>query len=440
MRVALICPAEDRDRVRRRGDRPRESKILRTNRVSLLAVAAATPDGHEIVYVDEHVEPIDFGMRADVVGVSFPTGLAPRAYEIGDGFRRRGVPVAFGGYHPTFMPDEAMLHCDAVCVGEAEPSWPRMLSDLAGGRMEKVYRANGPCDLAGLGFLRRDIMKSEAYFSTNVVLAGRGCPHACEYCSVTSFFHHQYRCRPVSEVIREIRTLPGGLVLFGDDNLVADRAFALQLFQELEPLGKEWLSQCNLSIGEDTELLALAARSGCRGIFIGFESLSDRNLSQMGKGFYRAEHYAEIVGRIQEAGIAVMGGFVFGFDHDDDEVFDRTIEFVRKQRLVAAQLAILTPFPGTPLFERLDADGRILDRDWSRYDFRHVVFRPRRMSPEALQEGTDRVIDRFYSGRAILGRIGAALPVWGVRRTLLYALPLNIGYRLDLRRSPRARA
>jgi radical SAM superfamily enzyme YgiQ (UPF0313 family) len=433
MRVALICPAEQRHRVGRQGEKPHLSRTLRSNRISLLAVAAATPEDVEVEIIDEYVQPIHFEEHYDVVGVSFMTGTAPRAYEIGDEFRNRGVTVVFGGYHPTFMPDEAIQHSDAICIGEGELNWPRMLEDFKNRKLQGFYRSEKHIDLRNLRFLRRDLLNRNHYLTTNLVLAGRGCPYSCDFCSVTYFFDQTYRTRPVNHIIHEISTLDGELILFGDDNIVGDRNFSKALFRALAPMKKKWMSQANISIAEDDELLRLAEGSGCKGIFVGLESLSSRSLNEVGKGFYKPCEYLTLIRKICDHGIAVMGGFVFGFDHDDTGVFERTIEFANRAQLAAAQIAILTPFPGTPLFSRLSKQGRIFDKDWSKYDFRHVVFKPSLMTPEDLQEGSDRVIKEFYSVSSILSRLLHNSSKWGLRNTLSYGLPLNLAYKQNLK-------
>jgi radical SAM superfamily enzyme YgiQ (UPF0313 family) len=430
--VGLVCPAAERYRITRAGQRPRENKILRTNRISLLAVAAATPEGYEIEFIDEHVEAIDFDKHYDVVGVSFMTGFATRAYEIGDQFRQRGITVVFGGYHPTFLPEEAIRHCDAVCIGEAELVWPRILRDAASRKLAQFYKADRPVSMGKLHFLRRDLLKQGSYFTTNLVLVGRGCPRTCDFCSVTQFFENTYRYRPVTDVVAEVASLKGRLVLFGDDNIFAHAPFAKELFRELIPLRKSWMSQGNLSIAEDAELLDLAQRSGCKGLFIGLESLSNPNLKDIGKGFYNAERYRELIARLSDHGIAVMAGFMFGFDHDEKSVFEKTAAFINDAKLIAAQIAIVTPFPGTRFYDRLEAEARIFDHDWAKYDFRNVVFQPKHMTPQELQDGVSALIREVYGYPSIAKRMLRMTRTWGITDTLHVALPLNLGYRWSL--------
>jgi radical SAM superfamily enzyme YgiQ (UPF0313 family) len=417
----------------RHGARPKVSWMYRSGRVSLLAVADATPEEHSIRFIDEHAEPIDFNIKTDVVGVSFSTPLAPRAYEIGDEFRRRGVPVIFGGYHATFLPDEALKHCDSVCIGEAEPVWPRMLHDLEHWKLGRSYHSVARMDLLRWRPLRKAQWDSDSHEILNVVMAGRGCPRACDFCSVTEFFGNTYRHRPVGEIVKEIEELGNRFVLLGDDNIVADRVFTAELFRAMEPLKIHWMGQGTLTIADDPELVTLAARSGCRGIFIGLDSLTRENLESSGKGFCDVSRYAECVSRLTDAGIAVLAGFVFGFDNDDYRVFDRTVKFIRETSLIATQIAILTPFPGTRLYDRLAREQRIFDRDWAHYDCRHVVFNPKRMTAAELQDGTDWVIRETYSLTSLGLKAYELLPVLGPMGLFRYALPMDFACRQDIR-------
>jgi radical SAM superfamily enzyme YgiQ (UPF0313 family) len=385
------------------------------------------PAGVRTRILDEDVEPIDFGGEADLVGISLMTYNAPRAYEIADEFRRRGRPVVLGGYHPTFLPDEAARHADAVCVGEAEGTVPRMMADFLGGRLQARYES-APVDLRGLPIPDRRLIRSSAYITPDAVQATRGCPHGCTFCSVSTFARRRFRTRPVEEVVEELRQL-GRWLVFMDDNLVVDREYARELFARMEPLGKRWCSQCGVDIADDPRLVTLAARSGCIGLFVGLESLSDDNLAAWGKTTSRHRDYARAVSLLHAAGIGVYSGFVFGMDGDRPDVFARTLEFLDDARLDALQATILTPFPGTPLFAEMDRQGRITSRDWSLYDFGHVVFEPRSMSRETLRAGHAWVQSRFYSRASTWRRIARAFGYLSPAVVLHAMAPLNIGYR-----------
>ncbi len=423
--VLLICPAPQSCRVQP-GDKPIVSRFFRHTRLSLLAVAAATPPNWKVMIADEYVSPIDFSAKPTCVGLSFMTAGAPRAYEIAREFRSRGIPVLAGGYHPTFLPEEVLMHCDAVCIGDAEPSWPQMLRDLEQGVLKRVYRSNQFASLRGLAQPRRDLLNAQQYLTRNSVQTSRGCPNDCTFCSITSFYGAHYRHRPVEEVLDEIAGLPGKLVIFIDDNLVADRSYALKLFSGLRPLKRHWYSQAEITIAHDPELLEAAVESGCKGLFVGLESLSDESLIQVGKGFCSAEDYIEGIEALHRAGIAVEAGIIFGFDEDDTEVFDRTLDFLKTSHIEIAQITILTPLPGTAIYSQLEQEGRILTRDWSYYDFFHVVFQPKKMTPEELQAGTDEVIRRFYSTRAILERTITSSSFLGFLQAFGTILPLNL--------------
>lgn len=396
--------------------------------LNLATVAGLTPETWDIRIIDEAVEKLSPGFEATLVGVTVMTSLAPRAYAIADGLRQRGVQVVLGGIHPTILPDEAAQHADAVVVGEAEGVWGQVLKDAARRRLRQVYRSATRPSLAALPIPRRDLFKPGAYLTTATVQTSRGCPFSCDFCSVTRFFGRTYRCRPLDEIAREVSGLAQKVVLFVDDNICGAPARAKELFRRLAPLGLTWIGQSSINIARNLELLKLAADSGCRGLFIGLESLLSDNLHDVGKGLLnRVADYREAVTRIQQHGIGVEGAFIFGFDHDNPDIFARTVEFARRVRLAAAQFGVLTPFPGTPLRERLERERRIIDLDWGRYTISNVVHRPLRMSAEALQAGFDWAYRSFYSYPSILGRLlpqafrfGTALP---------FFLKLNLHFR-----------
>jgi radical SAM superfamily enzyme YgiQ (UPF0313 family) len=378
--------------------------------------------------VDEDIEPINFDTDADLIGISFMTYNAPRAYKIAERFRvEKGKPVILGGYHPTLMPEEASQHADAVCVGDAESNLPRMIEDFAAGRLSGLY-ASEPATLANLPIPRRDLIRKQDYAPIDVAQATRGCYHRCSFCSITAFHNHQFRARPVAEVIEEIKDL-GPYLLFMDDSLTADRDYAMELFSEMVPLGKHWFSQCGIGIAQDVELLDLASRSGCQGLFIGFESLSEQGLRSWNKHTNLGKDYVAAVRRLHTHGIAITAAFVFGGDHDAADVFPRTLDFLLQANVEVLQATRMTPFPGTPLFEEMDQQGRILDKDWSHYDFGHVVFDPAHMHRETLDIGVAWVQREFYSRRRIARRIQRSLRYLEPGVIVRAILPINLAYR-----------
>jgi radical SAM superfamily enzyme YgiQ (UPF0313 family) len=386
------------------------------------------PPGVETRIVDEDVEPIDFDLEADLVGISFMTFNAPRAYAIADRLRReKGKTVILGGYHPTFLPEEAIQHADAVCIGEAEHNVPRMAEDFAAGRLQPFYRSD-LVDLKGLPVPDRNLIRRRAYITVDALQATRGCPYRCKFCSIAAFHRYRIRTRPVDEVVEELKTL-GRYVAFMDDNIIGDRDYAVQLFGAMIPLGKRWFSQCGVGIAYDEELLRLAVRSGCRGLFVGLESLSQENLNGWCKHGNRAKDYCRLIRRLHEAGVGVYAGVVFGSDADTPETFEATLEFLLDANVDALQATRLTPFPGTPLFDDMERAGRIVDREWAHYDFSHVVFEPLHMSPTTLDRGTAWVLRQFYARRKIVQRLWKELRYLSPAAFSRVAIPLNFGYR-----------
>ena len=433
MKILLVAPCIQKYLLDP-GEKPKEVKLFRFSMLSVLTVAACTPKEHEVKIVDEHIEAVDFDDDADVVGISFMTAHAPRAYQLGEEFRRRGKTVVFGGFHPTFMTAEALEHCDAVVMGEAENTWPRVLRDIENNRLQRVYQSRRPVNLGTLPAVPRHLLKKNGYITINTVQASRGCNNACEFCSVSPFYGRRQRFRPIDRVVEELQSIPGMFVLFIDDNITGDAEYAKRLFRAMIPLKKKWISQASLKIADDEELVKLAARSGCCGLFVGLESINSRSLKEVEKGFNRTEHYGESIRKLQDAGIGIETGLIFGFDHDDVSVFERTLEFLLKHNIDAIQVSALTPLPGTRLYEKMVREKRIIDYRWEHYDYRHVVFKPRNMRPGQLQNGVDWIIGEFYSTENIARRVFANFSKPNLFRNLFVTLPINIGYHRDARR------
>jgi radical SAM superfamily enzyme YgiQ (UPF0313 family) len=386
-------------------------------------LAGLTPPEVDVRLVDENVEAVDTNAQADWVAITCMTASAPRAYAIADAFRQRGMPVVMGGIHPTVLPDEAALHADAVVLGEAEPIWRKMLQDLAAGRLRPRYQHPGYAELRGLPRPRRELLQVERYLTTNVVQTARGCPNACAFCTVSTVSGRRYRFRPVPEVVEEVRSLPGGWVGFVDDNITGNPQRAKQLFEALIPLKRRWIGQADLTMARDPQLLSLAARSGCQAMFVGLESLSQENLRATHKVSNTDTDMGAAIATIHRAGIEIIGSFVLGLDGDDRGVFARTVEFAQRHKLVAAQFAVLTPFPGTAICRQLEREHRILDHEWSHYTMSNVVFRPRHMTDLELGAGQKYVYRRFYSIASILKRS------FTLRRKYLGRLLVNLSYR-----------
>lgn len=405
-------------------------------KLGLPTIAANTPPDVEVRIVDECVEDIDFNVDVDLVGISVMTYLAPRAYEIAARFRARGVKVVLGGIHVSMCPEEAKEHADSIVVGESEKTWPILVEDFRRGELKSLYEEKDLPKLENLPIPRRELFKPNSYWTTNCVQTSRGCPFACDFCTVTIFGGNQFRLRPIEQVIEEVKRLKKGFVVFVDDNIAGNKAYAKQLFKALIPLKINWGSQASLTMARDPELLDLAAKSGCTALFIGVESISEENLAAANKRFNKVDKYKEEFRRFHDYGILIQTGMIFGFDHDDESAFERTVEFLEENNIELAMFNILTPLPGTNLYKRMDAEGRIIDRDWSHYDGRHVVFKPKLMTPETLQEGFLWAYHKFFSYPSMIKRIVPSLWKLPHKRLLVERLFLNYAIRRIVNRVP----
>lgn len=362
---------------------------LREAPLTLTTLAGLTADQPDISYrlVDGSVEHIPLDAEVDLVGISVITGSAPRAYALADHFRRRGIPVVLGGVHVTLLPEEAAGHADSIVKGMAEKTWPRVVADARAGCLQPVYEDVAAQDDVRLEvpLPRRDLQRGR-YAMPATAQATRGCLHRCEFCVVPTIWPRFYK-RPVADVVRDVQALPGRRFALNDVSLIEDREYACALFRALIPLGKQWGGLCTVDIGRDPELLELMARSGCRYLLIGFESLSTPGLASIRKGFNRAAEYGALVQGLHAHGISVQACFVLGLDTDTTEVFAKTVAWVNEMKIDIPRYSLYTAFPGTELFRRLDAEGRILSRNWDDYDTMHVTVRPLGMTVDELHEG-----------------------------------------------------
>lgn len=394
--------------------------------LSTSLLAGLTPLQHEIKIIDESLSEIDFNQEVDLVAITAITPLAPRAYEIADEFRRKGRKVIIGGIHATWLPEEAKSHADSVAIGEADELWSEILEDAEAGRLKPFYQQKAKTDLSRLPIARRDLLPRKGYLFHNLIQTTRGCPYDCEFCSVTALHGKTYRMRPIPEVEKEIQSLERSkaYIFFVDDNIVGNLSYAKELLTMLSHYRLRWVSQSPIHIADNDEILSLMAKAGCHGLFIGFESLREENLGMMGKRINRVPRYEKGIQRLHDAGIGVYGSFVFGYDYDDASVFDEFLEFADRNRIDGAFLPILTPFPGTRIYQRLKQEGRLLTEDWSKYDMATVVFQPKRMTVEELQDGFWKVNRTFYSIPSMVKRI---FNPFLLRRSLIVFGPMNLG-------------
>ncbi|GAB4388350.1 MAG: radical SAM protein [Thermodesulfovibrionales bacterium] len=421
--------------------------------LAIPTLASLTPEGHDIRVFDENIEDIDYGWDADLAGISVRTSFAKRAYGIAEEYRRRGVKTVLGGIHSSMCADEALRHCDSVVVGEAEGVWPALLRDAEEGRLKSLYKAAEPADLTALGAPDRSVLSSDRYFA-DVLQTTKGCPFHCEFCSVHAFDGTRIRNKTVGQVIKEVESLHGGslrykkkAVFFADDNIIADRKFARELFTALKPCNIKWGCQASINVARDEEMLGLMRDSGCGSMLIGLESVSRENLAHMDKQVNLRHDYGHAIRTIQSYGIRVDGSFILGYDFDTPESFDELIRFIDETNMLMPLINILTPFPGTRLFKRLEEEGRIIHKDWSRYDTKHVVFSHPTMTPEELLEGYRKVVRHAYSFGSIYRKLKhyGDMDFWGpmndddpirFRYRLVFALRLcTLLFSLNFRRS-----
>lgn len=403
----------------------------------LQLLAALTPEEHNIKVVDETIgEKVDYDYPADAVGITAMTTQAPRAYKIADKFRQKGVTVIMGGFHPSVLPDEALQHCDAVCVGEGEKVWQTMLNDIQNGCLQKIYKYDRLVTFDEVPWPDRSVVRDKRGMLKNFIQTSRGCPFACSFCSVIKFFGHSYRLRPVEDIIAEIKMLKASgklkwnFVFFSDDNISGSPQYAKELFKALIPLKIRWGSQCSITIAKDEELLQLARKSGCAALAIGLESINSDSLTAANKNMGHASEYEQAIKTIHKHKIAIFGLFIFGFDTDDETTFETTFQFIEKNHLEYAMFSVLTPLPGTSFYDEFKRDGRLLHEDWGKYDFQTVVFNPKNMSVKTLQLGRYNTAKKIHSLRSIFRRILFA------RTNLIFPLVFNLSLRRLYKRLP----
>jgi radical SAM superfamily enzyme YgiQ (UPF0313 family) len=413
MNIALIIPMNSSDNSRSFYDYKFFSTFLLSRKyisylLAIPTLASLTPSYHKIRVFDENIDDIDYDWQADLVGISVRTMFAKRAYEISDMYQKKGCKTVLGGIHPSMCPEEAMNYCDCVVIGEAENVWGMLLKDAEQGQLKRIYRAESLVDLSSAPPISRSFL-SRARYLQDIIQTTKGCPFHCEFCSVHAFDGQKIRNKSIEQVIAEIKDINSSLskykkknaIFFADDNIIANKKFASELFEALKPHNINWMCQASINISKEDELLGLMRDSGCGAIFIGIESMSKKNLEVMRKEINQQYDYTEAIRIIQSYGIMVHSSFIVGYDHDCESSFDEMIDFIQETKQLMPLINILTPFPGTELFKRMEKEGRILHKDWSRYDTKHVVFQPPKLSPQELEAGYRKIVREVYSFDAI---------------------------------------
>ncbi len=412
MKILLVQP--------RMNKRPMDTdlKTRMSPSLALLTLRKLTPEGHQVTMLNENLEELDFNFQADLVGITVTLDVMPRACFIAGEFRKRGIPVVAGGIHITACPEDSLPFFDAVCVGPAERVWERILEDAAGHELKKAYQDTEGFRGAEIASPAYDTIDKSRYLYTNVVSASRGCPNRCDFC-YNSCPNRIYVRRPIGDVLRDIRSLGTRHVLFIDDNFIGSPSYTRSLLAAMKPLHLKWSAAVTAGILGFPELLDLMAETGCQSLFIGFESVNNASLEAVHKE-NRFEKYEKLIEAIHSRGIMINASMVFGLDGDGPEVFQNTLDFLVKNKIETLTSHILTPYPGTELYRRMEAEGRITDRDLSHYNTAHVVFKPKGMTAEELTSGYLWMYRQFYSFRNIARR----LPVLKAQRNsyLLFSL------------------
>lgn len=404
----------------------RKQGVVRGPNLTLPYLAALTPgidDDVEVRIQDELFESVDMSADADLIGISAKTCSVNHAFDMADEFRRKGKTVVLGGTHATVKPEECLSHVDAVAVGEAEETWPEIVNEFkkTGKLSKKKYKCLHLPNLENIPIPRRDLLNGGRMIVDSMQTT-RGCIHDCSFCVISKINGKGYRQRPVDRIIEEMKTIKSKYLVFWDDNILANNKISKNLFREMIPLKKRWMSQLTVDVTKDKEMLDLVEKSGCMGVFIGMESVNQKSLNSINKSFNKVENFKEKIKILHDRGIMVTAGIMLGFDDDDASIFERTMEVLHEIKADSAGIVIFTPSPGTRLYNQFLDEGRIIDHNWDHYDTNNVIFKPQKMTPEQLQEGYHWLKHEFYSYKNIVQRnLRSCVNLWNI--------PYNLAHR-----------
>lgn len=424
MKLTLILP-KCYDRREDRGDK------LVLPPLNLPTIAAITPPHIQVKIIDDRVEEIDYEDDVDLVGITCITETAWRAYDIADRYREIGVPVILGGIHPTLMTQEALKHADSVFCGEAFGEWENVLKDFEKGKLKNIYRNMQPSDLTNIPSPRFDLLKQSSRYVRNVrmINATRGCYMRCTFCSTQEFWEGTFRCRPIEDIVEEIRGGKEKLIVFVDDDISGNKEYARKLFEALEPLKIYWVSQTRINFCLDKELLSIASKSGCISLFTGFESISKETLKSIRKYQNVVENYNRAIENCHKNKICIEAGFVFGFDTDSKTIFQDTLKFILNSKLDTININILHPIPGTPVFKQFESDGRILTHDWNAWaSHGRCLFQHKLMTADEVEAGSAWVVKDIYRWHRIIKRVIRSIQ-WSRWFVPYYVFLQNISYK-----------
>ncbi len=413
MKILLISPTVDLEK--------RTNKGLMIPQLALYILKGLTPESHEVKLIEEETEDVHLEEPADLVGISCMTANAPRAYQLCSEFKARGIPVVLGGVHPTILPDEALLHADSVVVGEAEGVWKKLLEDVEQNCLQRKYHDPQP-DLSQ--YIPKDFSRiiRRRLFNLIPILTTRGCPYNCDFCCVTNLYGKKIRHIPIENVVRDIVESKGKNFMFLDDNIIGHPKYAKELFRAIKPLNIHWVGQASISLVKDTEMLDLAAESGCRALFFGLESVSVDQIKTMRKTIKEIDDLEAALKKIKKRGILIHASMIFGFDNDTEKVFDETVKFLIKNKISTVSFNVLTPYPGTKTYDQLKNEGRLLTTNWKYYDHNTVVYQPKKLTPLELQKGKVKARKEFYNVPSVFKRL-----LWNLNNPGAF-LAMNYGH------------
>jgi radical SAM superfamily enzyme YgiQ (UPF0313 family) len=413
MKILLVSPIRDQHQFTNSG--------ILIPQLALFILQGLTPKQHEVKIVEEEYMQLDLNEECDVVGISCMTSNAYRGYRIADAFREKGKKVVMGGVHPSILPGEALAHADAVVIGEAEGVWEKILEDIKSNNLQRIYREPNP-DLDR--YIPKDFstLPKKRFYNLIPLQTSRGCPYNCDFCCVSDIFGKKIKHIPVKNVVKDIEASESRNYIFLDDNIIGDQMYARALFKALIPLKIRWVGQSSISFARDIEIMELAKKSGCKGLFIGLESVVDINIQKY-KKLKSLEDTKQSIKKILKMGIIIQASVIFGFDEDTHETFGQTVKFLIKNYISLAAINVLTPYPGTRVYKEFKEGGRLLHEKWEYYDHHTVVFQPKNMTPLELQIGKIKARTAFNSIPSIVKRFIGNLRMPGIY------LAANVGYR-----------
>ena len=413
MKILLVSPIRDQHQFTNSG--------ILIPQLALFILQGLTPKQHEVKIVEEEYMQLDLNEECDVVGISCMTSNAYRGYRIADTFREKGKKVVMGGVHPSILPGEALAHADAVVIGEAEGVWEKILKDIESNNLQRIYHEPNP-DLDR--YIPKDFstLPKKRFYNLIPLQTSRGCPYNCDFCCVSDIFGKKIKHIPVKNVVKDIEASESRNYIFLDDNVIGDQKYARELFKALIPLKISWVGQSSISFARDTEIMELAKKSGCKGLFIGLESVVGTNIQKY-KKLKSLEDTKQSIKKILKMGIIIQASVIFGFDEDTHETFWQTVKFLIKNCISIAAINVLTPYPGTRVYKEFKEGGRLLHEKWEYYDHHTVVFQPKNMTPLELQIGKIKARTAFNSIPSIVKRFIGNLRMPGIY------LAANVGYR-----------